>query len=221
MWGDVHVGWGAVICTPRPPGDTCLAKPKGISLAHNKAGRRALWDGQSPPSGALSLEKQFPGLWAGQWEQTGHCCGAQCREGGGERPLTASLARPYGPPFCSVCFHGNRLLAITRGGGERLPWSSGGSESPLPPPSEPSQPPSTTSAAALCISRCLRHKFKMRTLTQQRPHWLLSPPGEYEVPCGPCWPPGSRLLHAPVGSFNRPAGSPRGLCTCCVLVQPG
>ena len=119
MWGDVHVGWGAVICTPRPPGDTCLAKPKGISLAHNKAGRRALWDGQSPPSGALSLEKQFPGLWAGQWEQTGHCCGAQCREGGGERPLTASLARPYGPPFCSVCFHGNRLLAITRGGGER------------------------------------------------------------------------------------------------------
>ena len=102
MWGDVHVGWGAVICTPRPPGDTCLAKPKGISLAHNKAGRRALWDGQSPPSGALSLEKQFPGLWAGQWEQTGHCCGTQCREGGGERPLTASLARPYGPPFCSV-----------------------------------------------------------------------------------------------------------------------
>ena len=120
-----------------------------------------------------------------------------------------------------LCFHGNRLLAITRGRGERLPWSSGGSESPLPPPSEPGQPPSTTSAAALCISRCLRHKFKMRTLTQQRPHWLLSPPGEYEVPCGPCWPPGSRLLHAPVGSFNRPAGSPWGLCTCCVLVQPG
>ena len=145
MWGDVHVGWGAVICTPRPPGDTCLAKPKSSSLAHNKAGRRALWDGQSPPSGALSLEKQFLGLWAGQWEQTGHCWGAQCREGGGERPLTASLTRPRGPPFCSVCFRGNRLLAVTRGGGERLPWSSGGSESPLPPPSEPGQPPSTTS----------------------------------------------------------------------------
>lgn len=28
MRGDVHVDGGGVICTPRPPGDTCLAKPK-------------------------------------------------------------------------------------------------------------------------------------------------------------------------------------------------
>lgn len=110
MQGDAHVVWGGCHLYPLTSKWHLLGQAQGISLSHNKAGRGALWDGHSPPSGALSLEKQFQGAWAGQWEQMGHCWGAQRREGGSKKaPDCFSCTSPQSSFL--LCLHSWKLAS--------------------------------------------------------------------------------------------------------------
>ena len=111
----------------------------------------------------VTLLHRGPSAWrsssklpGNMWDTAG---GPSAGRVGARGPLTASLARPLSPPFCSVCTRGNRLFAVTRG-------SSWGRESPCPPLKSRARllpPPPRLLCAPVTISDTSLRREKLHT----------------------------------------------------------